>query len=86
MPTGAALVNNLVNYLKTYSLFIGNVEISGCVYTLVSSYITYISTLKTEIVVFITYYSCFTFTRMVIMIIIITDDLDCACLSREITV
>jgi hypothetical protein len=35
IPTGAKLVNKLVNGLKTYELFIGDVKISGCVYTLI---------------------------------------------------
>ena len=35
IPTGATLVNKLVNSLKTYKLFIGDVKISSFVYTLV---------------------------------------------------
>jgi hypothetical protein len=35
MPTGATLINKLVNCLKAYKLFIGDVKISSCVYTLI---------------------------------------------------
>jgi hypothetical protein len=35
MSTGATLVNKLVNSLKTYKLFLGDVKISSCVYTLI---------------------------------------------------
>jgi len=35
MPTGATLANKLVNCLKNYRLFIGDVKISGCVCTFI---------------------------------------------------
>jgi nitrate/nitrite transporter NarK len=35
MPTGAKLVNKLLNCLKTYKLFTGDVKISGYVYTII---------------------------------------------------